>query len=429
MLFLHFCLPHLEFIISTSYKRRNTRIERRFIMTLLERINESREEFISLRRKIHAHPETAFEEVETTKLIQGYLTELGIENFPNGDKTGVVGLLKGKKAGPVLAIRADIDALNLTELTGLPFASAVPGKCHACGHDIHTSVLLGTAKILKSYKEDLCGTVKFLFQPAEEGLGGSRMMIANGVLDNPKVEYMMACHTWPDMPAGSIGVRKGTMLGASDHFTIRIIGKGAHAAHPQKGIDPVVIAAYIITGLQTIVSRRVAAVDPAVITVGRLEAGTAGNIIPDKAFIEGTVRTQSAETRTRVSEMLKEIAIGTAKAMGANAEVDYIFGVGPTVSNPKLVEELSSAAAEILGKERILQVPVPSMGGEDFANYLEHAPGVIFRLGTHNEKPETKLALHNASLIFDEESIPTGIAAMTAGAFKISGSDMRRLLD
>ena len=251
-------------------------------MTLLERVGENQEEFIGLRRRIHENAEVSFEEFETTKLVREYLDQLGIENHPNGAATGAVGILKGKKPGPVIALRADMDALKLTEQSGLPFASKNPGACHACGHDIHTAVLLGTAKILKSYEDDLCGTVKFLFQPAEEGLGGSKVMIENGALENPKVDYILACHTWPEMPAGSIGVRKGAMLGASDTFKITVMGKGGHAAHPHKGIDPVVIAAHIITELQTIVSRRIAPVDAAVITVGHLTAGTVSNIIPNE---------------------------------------------------------------------------------------------------------------------------------------------------
>ena len=257
---------------------------------------------------------------------------------------------------------------------------------------------------------------------------GAAKTIANGALENPKPDFIIACHTWPDMPAGSIGVRKGTMLGASDSFKVKVIGKGGHAAHPQKGIDPVVIAAHIITQLQTIVSRHVAAIDPVVVTVGHLEAGTAANIIPNEAYFEGTVRTQSNETRNHVAEILKQPAVGTARAMGGDAEVSYTFGVGPTISEDHLVDEISEAVTELLGNDKLLQVPSPSMGSEDFARYLEHIPGAIFRLGTHNDTPESKLALHNASLLFDEKAIPTGVATMVGAAFKITGSDMSVLL-
>lgn len=397
-------------------------------MTLLEKIEQNKEDLLNIRHQIHRHPETAFEEIETTKLIKKALDDAGIENHPNGDSTGVIGLIHGAKEGPVLAIRADIDALPIKENTGLPFSSEVSGKCHACGHDLHTTVLIGAARLLKEYQNDLCGTIKLIFQPAEEVMTGAAKTIANGALENPKPDFIIACHTWPDMPAGSIGVRKGTMLGASDSFKVKVIGKGGHAAHPQKGIDPVVIAAHIITQLQTIVSRRVAAIDPVVVTVGHLEAGTAANIIPNEAYFEGTVRTQSNETRNHVAEILKQLAVGTARAMGGDAEVSYTFGVGPTISEDHLVDEISEAVTELLGNDKLLQVPSPSMGSEDFARYLEHIPGAIFRLGTHNDTPESKLALHNASLLFDEKAIPTGVATMVGAAFKITSSDMSVLL-
>lgn len=397
-------------------------------MTLLEKVEQNKEDLLNIRHQIHRHPETAFEEIETTKLIKKVLDDADIENHPNGDSTGVIGLIHGAKEGPVLAIRADIDALPIKENTGLPFSSEVSGKCHACGHDLHTTVLIGAARLLKEYQNDLCGTIKLIFQPGEEVMTGAAKTIANGALENPKPDFILACHTWPDMPAGSIGVRKGTMLGASDSFKVKVIGKGGHAAHPQKGIDPVVIAAHIITQLQTIVSRRVAAIDPVVVTVGHLEAGTAANIIPNEAYFEGTVRTQSNETRNHVAEILKQLAIGTARAMGGDAEVSYTFGVGPTISEDHLVDEISEAVTELLGNDKLLQVPSPSMGSEDFARYLEHIPGAIFRLGTHNNTPESKLALHNASLLFDEKAIPTGVATMVGAAFKITGSDMSVLL-
>lgn len=393
-------------------------------MTLVEKVEAYRDEFIGLRRRIHENPELAFQEVETTKLIRDYLEQLGIETYPNGDATGVIGILKGGKPGMVLALRADIDALKLAEKTGLPFASKTEGICHACGHDMHTAVLLGTAKMLSEYREDICGTIKFIFQPAEEGLGGAKSMIANGALENPKPEYILACHTWPEMPAGSIGVRKGAMLGASDTFKITVYGKGGHAAHPHKGIDPVVVSAQIITALQTISSRRVAPVDPIVVTVGHLTAGTVSNIIPNDAVMEGTVRTQSPETREKAAEYLTQISQGVAAAMGAEAKVEYNFGVGPTMNDPYLIDQISEAVTEIMGADKLLQVPVASMGAEDFAFYLEKIPGALFRIGTHDETPESKWALHNPSTLFNEEAIPAGVKAMVASVFKLTGFDL-----
>lgn len=397
-------------------------------MTLLERVERIQEEIIQLRRTIHQNPELAFQETDTTQLIRNYLDGLGIENAPNGTSTGVIGLLKGGKPGPVLALRADIDALRLSEKSGLSFASRREGVCHACGHDLHTAVLLGTANILKSCQAELCGTVKFLFQPAEEGLGGARSMIQNGALENPKPQYILACHTWPEMPGGSIGVRKGAMLGAADTFTITVLGKGGHAAHPHKGIDPVVIAAHIITQLQTISSRRIAPVDPVVVTVGHLSAGTVENIIPNEAVMEGTVRTQNPDTRKDVAEMIQQLAEGTAQAMGGEARVEYRWGIGPTMCDPALVDQISEAVTEVMGGDKLLQVPVPSMGAEDFACYLEQIPGALFRIGTYDERPESHLALHNPSTLFSEKAISAGITAMVSSVFKISGSNMGVLL-
>ena len=396
-------------------------------MTILERIEEKKEEFVGLRRRIHEYPELSMQEIETTKLVREYLDHLRIENYPNGNQTGAVAILKGAKPGPVIGLRADMDALKLTENTNLPFASKNAGVCHACGHDLHTAALLGTACLLKDYQPELCGTVKFLFQPAEEGYGGAKSMIANGALENPCLDYILACHTWPEMPAGTIGVRKGAMLGASDSFKITVKGKGGHAAHPHKGIDPVVVAAHIITEIQTIVSRRVAPVDPVVITVGHLTAGTVSNIIPGEAVMEGTVRTQNPEPRIQVSEYLKQLAVGTAYAMGAEAEVEYDFGYPPTMNDPKVIDWISEAVTEILGPERLLQVPVSSMGSEDFSFYLEKVPGALFRIGTYDETPESKWALHNPAIIFNEQAILTGIAGMVSSVFKISGSDMNVL--
>lgn len=393
-------------------------------MTLLERIKKHEAEFIGLRRKIHENPELSLQEYDTTKLVRDYLTGLGIENYPNGEHTGAVGILKGKKPGPVIALRADMDALKLTENTGLPFASKNEGVCHACGHDLHTAVLLGTAKILKEYEEELCGTVKFIFQPAEEGYGGSKLMLAEGVMENPKVDYILACHTWPEMPGGSIGVRKGAMLGASDSFKLTVIGKGGHAAHPHKGVDPVVVAAYIITELQMIISRRVAPVDPVVITIGHLTAGTVSNIIPGEAVMEGTVRTQDPETRKKVAEYIRDLAVGTARSMGADARLDYEFGCPPTMNDPEVIRQVSEAVTELLGPEKLLQVPVSSMGSEDFAFYLEQVPGAMFRIGTCDERPESGWALHNPSTLFDERAISAGIAAMAGSVFKIGNGDM-----
>ncbi len=397
-------------------------------MSLIERVKEIESELIHYRRQIHQNPELGFEEHETSRLIEKVLGDLGIETRRNGNKTGVIGLLKGGLPGDkVIALRADIDALKLTEDTGLDFASRNPDVCHACGHDMHVAVLLGAAKMLAEYKSDLKGTVKFLFQPAEELMNGADSMIENGAMENPVVDYILAAHTWPEMPAGSIGVRKGPMLGSADKFTVVVTGKGVHAAHPHKGIDPIVIGAYIITELQTIISRRIAPIDAAVISIGRLTAGTVSNIIPTECVMEGTVRTQDQEVRKKVAEYIENMVTHTALAMGATAKLKYEWGVPPTMCDPFVVDNINEAVTELLGEDKLLQVPVPSMGAEDFARYLEYAPGAFFRIGTADERPETRGALHNPRTLFSEKGIPTGVVAFVGTVFKLTGSDMSKL--
>lgn len=395
-------------------------------MSLVKRVHELQDEFITWRRQIHSNPELGFEEFATTRFITEKLEKWGIETCPNGDKTGVIGTLKGELHGTkTIALRADIDALPMIEDTGLDFASKNAGMCHACGHDLHAATLLGTAKMLCEYKKSLAGAVRFIFQPAEETLGGSKSMIGNGALDN--VDCILGAHVWPEVKCGCVGVRKGAMLGASDSFKIVIHGKGGHAAHPHKSIDPVVIGAYIITELQTIISRRVAPLDAAVITIGHLTAGTAFNIIPNDCLLEGTVRSQDSEVRKNLAKYIKDIAEHTAVAMGATAEVDYRFGVPPTVSKDELVDVISDVVTELLGAEHLVLLEQPSMGSEDFAYYLEHVPGVFFRLGSRDERSATRGPLHNPKTLFSEKAIPTGVIIFVGAVFKLTGSDMEVL--
>ncbi|MDR1732505.1 MAG: amidohydrolase [Synergistaceae bacterium] len=381
----------------------------------------------TLRRKIHENPELAFEEYETTKLIERELNKYGIETRPNGDKTGVIGLLKGSGKGKVAALRADIDALPVTEMSGLPFASASAGKCHACGHDIHTAALLGAARLLAERRDELHGAVKFLFQPAEESVNGARTMIANGALKNPDVDVILALHTWPDLPIGSVGIRKGAMMAAPDRFRIVIHGKGGHAAHPHKSVDPVVVGASIIMNLQTIVAREISPVDSAVITIGKLAAGTASNVIPPTAELDGTFRTVSKETRLHVRESLERVVTHTALSLRATADVEFFPGGPPLICDDETVDAAADAVRALLGGDTVKELPSPSMGSEDFADYLEHVKGALLRIGTGNQQPESHVALHNPSILFDERAIVTGAIVLAGAAFKLTGSDFDRL--
>lgn len=396
--------------------------------SLTERAHKLEEEFIALRRAIHKNPETAFEEFETTNLIESELQKYGIETHKNGDTTGVIGILRGKRPGKVVALRADIDALNMTEQTGLPFASMREGKSHSCGHDIHTAALLGCARLLSERLDDLCGTVKLFFQPAEEGLGGARHIIQNGFMEDPDVEAIFGAHIWPDVPAGSIGYRKGPMMAGSDRFKSSLQARGGHAAHPHRTADPIVIAAYIITQLQTIVSRELPPVEPAVVTVGKMTAGTASNIIPSEVILEGTVRTFSNETRSHIEKSIERIATLSAQAMNATAQVEYSYGTPPVVNNDELTGMVIEAGRRLLGADKVVELPIPSMGGEDFAFYMQLTPGAFFRLGSSDERPETRLMLHNSHIVINEQAIITGAITMCGVAFLYTGSDFSTLL-
>lgn len=395
---------------------------------LIQRAGELEPEFIAIRREIHQNPETAFQEFKTTELIKKELEHCKIDISNNGDQTGVVGCLSGKYPGKVVALRADIDALKLTEMTGLPFSSRNSGVCHACGHDIHTAALLACARLLSERRNDLHGTVKFIFQPAEESEGGAKSIISNGFLENPKVGAVFGAHTWPEISGGHIGVRKGPMLAGSDQFRISVHAKGGHAAHPHKTADPIVVAAYIITQLQTIVSREIMPVEPAVITVGKMTAGTASNIIPSVAVLEGTVRTIHNDTRARIQESIERIATMTAQSLNASAQVEYWHKYDPTISVDAMVDLVIESATRLLGKEKIIELPTTSMGGEDFSYYLEKIPGAYFRLGTTDGHPESELSLHNSRLVFSEKAIMTGAITMCGIVFLYTDSDFTTLL-
>lgn len=394
--------------------------------SIKNRMAELEEKFIAIRRQIHQNPETAFQELATTELVENELKSYGIQIFKNGNKTGVIGVLQGALPGKTIALRADMDALPLNEQTDLPYASKNAGKCHACGHDIHTSALLACACLLSERRDYISGTVKFIFQPAEEGQAGAKSIIANGFLDD--VDAIFGAHTWPEMPGGSIGIRRGAMMASSDVITITVKAKGGHAAHPHKTSDPIVVAAYIITQLQTLISRELNPTDSAVVTIGKMTAGTANNIIPSEVVLEGTMRCISPETRIHLRKSIERIAKLTAQALGATAEVSIVATGYPVISDDSLVNLVEKSAIALLGEDNLLTVPTASMGSEDFAYYLEKKPGAFFRLGTQTDSEESRLALHNSKLIFSEKAITSGALTMCGIVFLYTGSDFNKLL-
>ena len=365
------------------------------------------EDAVELRRRIHQQPELSMEEKETSALVREKLREYGISIAELPLETGVIGVLAGERPGRTILLRADMDALPVEERSGLPFASEKKGVCHSCGHDIHTAALLLAARVLGGIKKDLAGTVLFLFQPAEEKLNGSQSVIDSGLFE----KYHPDC--WPDLPAGTVGVRSGSFMASSDSVSLTVKGRGGHGAHPHKSVDPITAAAYILAELQTVVSRSVAPLEAAVLTMGRIEGGTAANVIPDTVTMEGTVRTVSRETRALMEEKIRQIACHGAEALGASCEVEYKRGVPAVICDPAVVERIRKAAAEELGSENVVTLETPSMGSEDFARYLELVPGAMFRIGTASEDPATRLPLHNGGIRFDERAVLAG--AVTFG--------------
>jgi amidohydrolase len=382
---------------------------------------------VAWRRDLHAHPELGNEETRTAALVAAQLKRLGIEVQTGVGRTGVVGILKGGKPGPVVALRADMDGLPITESTGLPFASTVKstylgqpvGVMHACGHDTHVAMLLGAAEVLSQLKKDLPGTVKFIFQPAEEGslpgtVGGAKLMVQEGVLENPKVDAIFGLHIWASAPVGQLQYRPRGEMASSDRFTVKVIGKGAHGAKPWSSIDPVVTAAEIITALQTIVSRQVDLTqDAAVVTVGTVQAGVRYNIIPPDATLSGTIRAFSPDTQQRIWAAIKRTAEGIAAANGATVEVGIEPYVPVTFNDPALTARMLPTMQAVAGTKNVVEIKAVT-GAEDFACYQEKIPGLFVFLGgtALGTDPATVADHHTSGFKVDESAFPLGVRTL-----------------
>ncbi len=370
---------------------------------------------VEARRDIHAHPELAFEEIRTAGVVTRELSRLGIAHRCGIGKTGVVGLIEGGRPGPVLAIRADMDALPIEETSGLPFASTKPGLMHACGHDIHTTTLLGVAAVLKDLAPQLAGTVKLVFQPAEECLGGMRAMIDDGLMEDPKIDFALAFHNHPEMPVGTFGYVHGACLAASDRFDIVVRGKSGHAAYPHTTIDPLVAAAMLVAQLQTVVSREVRPMHPAVVTVGAIQGGTTYNIIPDSCLIKGTVRTLHEEARATAEAAIKRLAAGMDAGMRVDCEVNYHLGVPALRNDERVLRPVVTAVRHQFG-DAIGEFE-PSLGGEDFALMAELVPAFQLRVGS--SQPARNDRLHNSAYQPDERCIGFGVQALSRAALEL----------
>lgn len=366
-----------------------------------------------LRRDFHRHPELGFQEVRTAGIVARELTALGLEVSTGVGKTGVVATLEGSGPGPVLLVRVDMDALPIQEETGAEYASQTPGVMHACGHDGHTAMGLTVAKLLEAHKDDIKGTVKLVFQPAEEGLGGALAMVADGVLENPRPDRSLSIHLWNDKPYGWIGVTAGPAMAASDRFTVTIKGRGGHGAAPHVGIDPVVAGAQVITALQTIVSRSVDPLEAAVVTVTSLDGAEAFNVIPDSVQLRGTIRTFKPEVRKTVLERFETICVGVSKALGCQAEVE-LKSITPAVSNDaELAQRVYKVAGEIYPQAEISTVE-RTMGSEDMAYMMEDIPGCYFFIGSADHDRGLDAGHHHPKFDFNEDALVTGAALMAS---------------
>ncbi len=362
---------------------------------------------IAIRRDLHAHPELGFEEVRTAGIVAAELVRLGIPHQTGVGRTGVVGTITGGRPGPTLVIRADMDALPIQEQTGLPFASTVPGKMHACGHDIHTSTLLGVAAVLQGMAPSLSGTVRLLFQPAEETLGGAPAMIADGVMQG--VDAALGFHNHPDMPVGSFGFCRGSSLAASDRFDITVAGRSGHAAHPDDAVDPIVAAAHLVTQLQTVVSREQNPIHPCVVTVGAIHAGTVHNIIPDACLVRGTVRTLHLPAQDKAEAAIARLCAGLDVAMRVRCELKYERGVPALVNDNAMLDRMAGSVGRQFGD--VIAEGEPSLGGEDFAFMAQLAPSAHLRVGSG--QPGRRDKLHNSGYQPDEACIGLGVQALS----------------
>ena len=373
------------------------------------------EDMVVLRRDIHREPELGFDTQKTAAKVLAALEGLPLEIETGVAENGIVATLQGGGDGPTIALRADMDALPIHEETSLPFSSATSGKMHACGHDGHTSMLVGAAKMLCGMRERLNGTVKFIFQPAEEGGGGGRVMVEEGVAEG--IDGIFALHLWPGLPFGTAATKAGPIMAAADKFEMEIKGTGGHGAMPHLAADAVVIAAQVATALQTIVSREVDPVQPAVLTIGEIGAGTAFNIIPETARMGGTVRTIDDDLRYKLPERMEELAKGVARGMRADAELDYTFSYPVTRNDPEAAALALKVAGSLFGEDRAVELAHPSMGGEDFAFFLQKLPGAYIWLGIGDVS-----GLHTPQFAFDEEILPQGAALLTAIALEALSS-------
>ncbi|BAL80929.1 M20 metallopeptidase family protein [Caldisericum exile] len=378
-------------------------------MENLKIVDDLKDEVIELRREIHMYPETAFEEYRTSDLVFNYLSKLGLDVKKGVNKTGVVADLKVESALGTVLLRADMDALPIQEENNVKYKSKIDGKMHACGHDSHTAMLLVAAKVLTLLKDSLQFNVRFIFQPSEErDPGGAIGMIREGVLENPHVDFAFGLHVAGFYKANTIFVKEGIMMAEADSFKIKVKGSGGHGAYPHKAVDPIMISSHIVLALQSIISREVDPLEPAVLSFGKIFSGDVFNVIPETAELQGTVRTLKEDVSKFIKERIEQITIHTAHLFRASAILEYNFGYPPLVNDKKSVHFIKGIAKEIVGENNIHEAPI-SMGGEDMAYFLRERPGAFYWLGALNEEKGIIYPNHSPKFDIDEDILPTGV--------------------
>lgn len=378
-------------------------------------------QIVTWRRHLHQRPELGFQERLTAEFVAKKLQEWGIEHKTGIAKTGIVATINSDRNGPVLAIRADMDALPIQEENNVPYRSQHDGIMHACGHDGHTAIALGTAYYLSQHRHLFSGTVKIIFQPAEEGLGGAEPMIAEGVLQNPDVDAIIGLHLWNNLPLGTVGVREGALMAAVECFNCTIFGKGGHGAMPHQTVDPIVVSAQVVNALQTIVSRNVDPIDSAVVTVGELHAGTAHNVIANTAKMSGTVRYFNPRMEGYFKQRIEQVIAGVCQSQGASYNLEYWRLYPPAINNDQITRLVKSVASQVVETPAGIVVECQTMGGEDMSFFLDTVPGCYFFLGSANPARDLAYPHHHPRFDFDETALAMGVEIFVRCVEKFCG--------
>jgi len=387
-----------------------------------QEVADLKNELVRLRRDFHRHPELGLQERRTASVVAKYLSDLGLEVETGIGGTGVAALLRGGAPGKTLLLRADIDALPIQEKNEVEYRSMNDGVMHACGHDGHTAILLAVARILAAHRGEIRGRVKLVFQPGEEGMGGARRMIEDGVLENPRPDAAFALHLLSVLPYGVVGVRNGAILASMDSFTVRFLGKGGHAAMPEGGVDAILAAAQAITALQSLISREVSPMTPLVVHVGTIHGGQAFNIVADRVEVEGTVRTLDEALQATVPERMDRILKGVTEAFRGSHELEYRKVYAPVVNDSPMTDLVRQVAAQVVGPENTIEVP-PAMGSDDMAFFLKEVPGSYFFVGAGNAERGLTQPHHNSRFDLEEEALLTGAEMMARLALSYLGGE------